>query len=280
MPFYDEQAGKLQVARELPAEAITAIEMADATSIIEHISGGAFSTEYLYTFPVGKGQDRKQVVGIGVDAAAEIARLVGNIEVMHQVQIEDRGDAYWAAVRAKNLTRNVIWLGTHCQSKTKTLRDGSTVTDEHAFTIAISKATRNAVLRVIPQEIVIQIVERFLREGKSRQVGPPETPTTKPQPLSKATAVPVEAPIATAAAPPKVLPSVQTLGFADLPEQLKLRKELLLALQTVGMTEDEMKGWIAKRDIASTATISKESLLKLIEDAKTLKEVVAAPEDF
>ena len=258
MSYMEETKGALVPASgDVPAEAVAAIESADEEAIVQHILTGSGPDAFLYSFPVGG----KPIVGISVDGAAEIAQLVGNIEVLPDMHVQDRGTSFFAAVRARNLSRNVTWMGSHEQKKNKTLRDGAgEVPDEHAFTVAISKATRNAVLRVVPQEVVHRICEQFLARGKVGRLEPPKAP-----------ALPAKAgsPTPRAETAPRAK-AWKELGFASQQEQNELRQKVYKHLtEDLKWTQEQVQEWVRVQGAPQAAQLPKATL----EEALALKGV-------
>ena len=166
-------------------EAIAAIERADEKAIIESFAGGFAQEHLIYSYPIKTKEGKKLVVGISVDGAKEIARLLGNIEILPDVKVQERDDYFYGMIRAKDLLRNVTLAGFGRQSM-YILGESNEPTDrrdEMAYVKALSKAQRNGILSVAPQEAVVKIVQQFIEQKKLGRLAPPKTdliPTQQP----------------------------------------------------------------------------------------------------
>jgi len=147
-------------------QAIEAFERADEQAIVAHMTGGAQLQAYVYSFPM----EGKQIVGVSWKGAQEIARLVGHIEVLPDIKVEERDDAFYGLVRVKDLRSNVVFVGASRQEKMMTLRDGRVKPNRFAFVLAINKAERNGILDLVDESIKQQIIEKFIASGKSRAI--------------------------------------------------------------------------------------------------------------
>jgi len=136
----------------------------------------------------------KDIIGIGVDGAKELANLLGNIKVSADIKAEDRGDYIYAIVPVTNMTRNVTLLGAAGQPK-YIVGEGMELTDRidpTAFVKAISKAQRNGILAVAPQETIAEIIKRLDTKAIKKLQPPPtygkpklKEPTTEEDKLKK-----------------------------------------------------------------------------------------------
>lgn len=84
--------------------------------------------------------------------------------------------------------------------------------------------------------------------------------------------------------PPKVPPKVDVaaLGFTNIAEQKAMRRSLLDILKEgVKFTDEAIKGWLDKKNIASTKELTRDRLLELIKEATELKSLAeAGPDDM
>jgi len=164
MAYYTNEKGELvPYTGEIPQEAIMAIEAADEQTIVERLTKVDAQPVFAYSFPVKTKEGMKDIIGIGVDGAKELANLLGNIRVSADIRAEDRGDYIYAIVPVTNMTRNVTLLGAAGQPK-YIVGEGMELTDRidpTAFVKAISKAQRNGILAVAPQETIAEIVKKL-----------------------------------------------------------------------------------------------------------------------
>jgi hypothetical protein len=149
-------------------QALEAFEKADDLAIVAHMTGGTQLQVYVYSFSM----DGKQIVGVSWRGAQEIARLVGNIEVLPDIKVEEREDAYYGLVRVKDLRSNVVFVGAARQEKTIKLRSGEEKPNRFAFVQAINKAERNGILLLVDETIKEQIIEKFKASGRSLAIQP------------------------------------------------------------------------------------------------------------
>lgn len=222
MALYKEEGGKLVPVSGVPQEAVLAIERADDETIVQNLTGEFGAESFMYHYPI-KGGD---VYGIGVDGAKEIARLLGNIEVLPDIKVDKDTDPdyIYAMVRARNAVNNVTLVGVGRQCKYY-LTEGNIPTDrinEYAFVIAVTKGQRNAILSVAPQETIARIIQTFKEQKKIRKVPP-----------AYGKAAPAKA--APAKAPAKAETGEETLK--------KLRQQVAIAWQKTGKTTDARKEW-------------------------------------
>jgi len=177
MAYYTNEKGELvPYTGEVPQEAILAIEAADEQTIVERLTNVDAQPIFAYSFPVKTKEGVKDIIGIGVDGAKELANLLGNIKVSSDIKAEDRGDYIYAIVPVTNMTRNVTLLGAAGQPK-YIVGEGMELTDRidpTAFVKAISKAQRNGILAVAPQETIAEIVKR-LDVKAIKKLQPPPT---------------------------------------------------------------------------------------------------------
>ena len=194
MVYQNTDKGLRPYKKDLPDAVIAAIERAEDDAIAAALTTGRYAEEYLYWFTV----DGKEVLGISTPGAFEIARRLGNIEVLPDARAEKDDAEYHVVVRVRDALRNVIILGAARQplKRQVKIRDrqgretGEYIEkpDAHAWTIALSKAQRNGILHLIPNKAKIKIVESFLAAGKGRRLPLEEAnigPGTQPRPHPK-----------------------------------------------------------------------------------------------
>jgi len=178
MPYYEEKDGQvIPYSGEIPQEAIFAIERADDDAIIQTFSGGFAQEHLMYSYPITTKVGKKMIVGIGVQGANEIAKLLGNIEVLPDVRVQEKDNYFYGVVRAKDIIRNVTLAGFGRQSifiQTEGMQPTDR-NDEHAYVKALTKGQRNAILAISPQEAVVKIVQQFMEQKKLGRLAPPNT---------------------------------------------------------------------------------------------------------
>jgi len=272
MPLYeqDAQGNLVPVKGELPPEVLQAIDRADEAAIVERLVSPFGAEHFLYSYPIKTREGERHIVGIGSDGAKEIANLMGNVEVLPDVRVEEKDEYFYGMVRAKDLLRNVILLGVGRQCKFVVDKGNQPIPsrpDEHAFVKAITKAQRNAILSIAPQSAINAAVKRFLEQKKIK--------TLPPQPyIDQAGARPAAATAATPAATPTQAAQPVAPPVADFSPVILKAKELGYEkddmLAALGVTSMGAKEWVAKG-------ITPESGVKtLIDHKEALKQTVAA----
>lgn len=249
MPLYGEEKGQLVPVRgEVLQEAILAIERADDQDIVEHLTSSSIADEFLYSYEI-KG---KPVVGISVSGAKEMARDLGNIEVLPDFKLDKDSDPdyIYAVMRARDLTRNTTLAGFGRQCKYY-VGEGNIPTDrinEFAFVIALSKAQRNAILSVAPQEAILKIAQQFIEQKKLRKLPPSYG---KPAVASKAGA--------------------KELKESKDDKLKKLHQQIAIEWNKTGKSDDERKEWQAKEySVESMTELTEEQLNDMLAKVKAM----------
>ncbi len=253
MPFYREQKGELVPVKgeEVPQEAVLAIERADEETIVQHLTSDFGADNFIYSYPIKGGH----VVGIGVDGAKEIARLLGNIEILPDIRIDKDSDPdyIYAMVRAKDLTRNVTWLGVGraCKYIVGENWQPTDRVDEYAFVKAVNKGARNAVLALPPQEAIAKIVQGFVEQKKLKKLPPAYGKPSQPTATAK-------------------------VGTED-DKLKKLRQQVGIEAKKVFKSDEERKSWQkAQYGVDSMTEMTEEQLNemreKILEKLKAIQE--------
>jgi hypothetical protein len=258
MSFYgrDEKSGDIvPIKGDIPQEAIMAIEMADEQAIVERLTRIDAQPIFAYSFPVKTPEGYKDVIGIGVDGAKEIAHEAGNIKVEPIFHVEERDGYFYSAVPVTNMARNVTLLGVARQAKYIVGKNWELTdrVDETAFVKAVNKAQRNGILSVVSQTLIAAIIARLDTKAIKQIQAPPQY--GKSQPAKGKTAVPAKSKAETKAEP------------ASDEEALKtLRQQISIAWSRSGRKSDERKGW-------QKSEFNIESLTE-VTDAKKLEEIL------
>ncbi len=241
MSFYERDAdGKLVPIGEVPDAAIVAIERFDEEAIAHRLTTGIATDAFIYHYPIKTATGVKEIVGISTDGADEIARMLGNLEILPDIRVDKDSDPdyIYVMVRAKDLIRNVTLLGTGRSCKYQMGRGNQPDHDrlnEWCFVSSVSKAQRNAILRHTPEEVIVKIINLWSQKGKSKTLRPPPLET---EPESRG-ATPASAPIVTPAptqspalAPATTSAPTATQATEQLEKLKKLRMEVHNRFQT------------------------------------------------
>lgn len=147
------------------SEAVTAaMERADEDAIAAALGDECYSEEYLYGLRV----EGRELVGISMAGVFEMARLLGNIEVLPGVSTERDKESYHVLVRVRDNRRRVTLLGAARQPLRKA---ASEKPNPRAWLVAVHKAQRDGVLRLVSGEDRQRIVEDFLARGRKQELG-------------------------------------------------------------------------------------------------------------
>ncbi len=181
------------------AEAWHVMDRRDNALIEDEILNGAGSSKFVYVLEGMKGEDGKPVSGISVIGARHLAAHYGGIKhriiaAMRKVgaqvittsypapgvpmtthvdfigALADEPDSYTAIIEITDIkTGNSIMVEKR-EAITGRRRDGSLYERPHYDVIAQSKAYRNGVLAIIPQNVLIQWKLEMLKLDKNRDV--------------------------------------------------------------------------------------------------------------
>lgn len=149
---------------EATEEALIAIDRAADDEIISHLTNLSAQQYYAYSYTIQTKEGPVDIVGISVDGARELARMLGNIKVASDVKVEDRGDYFYAVVPVTDVVRNVTLIGVARQSKYivgEGFKQDDKKIDEWAFVKAINKAQRNGILAIAPQNVIQSVINKL-----------------------------------------------------------------------------------------------------------------------
>lgn len=272
MPLYERDTeGKLIPVSEVPEEAIATIERFDEEAIAHRLTTGIATDAFIYHYPIKTTTGVKEIIGISTDGADEIARMLGNLEVLPDIKVDKDSDPdyYYVIVRAKDLIRNVTLLGTGRACKWQMGKGNQPDHDrpnEWAFVSSVSKAQRNAILRHTPEEVIVKIINLWSQKGKSKQLRPPPLET---EPEHKPAASPVVTsppPAAASQLPATTVTQAPVATAAQATEQLeklkKLRMEVHNRFQTdLGIGVDKRKQMLMDRfNVDSLTNLNEQQL--------------------
>lgn len=186
MLYQRTEQGLRRFQGELPEAVAAAIERADEKAIVAALGDERFAGEYLYHVQA----DGRELLGISAEGAFEMARLLGNIEVLPEAHTEKDGSGYYVLVRVRDNLRHVTLLGAARQPlRNRAMAAGRVGVEmsgpiDHAWTVAVSKAQRNGILRLVSPQARQRIVEEFLArvERQAAQAEPGQQPRLSESP--------------------------------------------------------------------------------------------------
>jgi hypothetical protein len=171
------------------------MDRTDDALIADEILNGAKSKDFVYSFKI----QGSEVSGISVIGAAQLAyeyggiqhRLVASLEkkgamlfvtsfpaegvpydyrVVRAHELADEDDFYKVVVEVKNIKRGNSVQIEKTETRLERRRDGSTFERPHYQVIAQSKARRNGILSVIPQDVQARFETDCLKLGNSADI--------------------------------------------------------------------------------------------------------------
>lgn len=154
--------GKM-VRRPLPKEAYEIVERMDEDQILAEMKGELVRS-YVYSFEV----QGRRVTGLTYAGVRQAIRSRGHTEIIpcqccgKAAHIDEDQKLYKAQVRMRDLIHDIEVVGASVCAKDLPF----------AYTIAVNKAERNAIRKIIPEKVVVQLIEEFLR-----QMAKPSSPT-------------------------------------------------------------------------------------------------------
>lgn len=144
----------------------------DEDQILKEMRGDVLST-FVYEFKMAEGNTVRGLSYVGVK---EAARYLGGIttELVTPLQVikDDNGEKWMCVVRATDAQRALSLLGTASQPTKMKLRNGQLRADDFAPQKALSKAQRNAIRALLSEELAMQVIAAFTKQGKVRRVDP------------------------------------------------------------------------------------------------------------
>lgn len=196
-PLKESMNRALQVPATFDSEIYHIMEKRDEALISDEILHGSVSAIFVYNFPMGsQGEGNKNVSGISVRGAAHLARHYGGLK--HRIvassdkrgrvftfksypgdghpmsvhcnivnELENDPDTYEIVVELADIkTGNSIQVS-RLEKRFESRRDGSQYERPNYTVIAESKAFRNAVLRLVPQDVQEEFKKMCIAQGKS-----------------------------------------------------------------------------------------------------------------
>jgi hypothetical protein len=136
------------------------MERKDEEQIMQEMQGRILP-QFFYEFSSGG----RIVTGLSYAGVKQIMRQMGNIRI-RDFNISDDGNQFIAKARAVDENRNLEIWGVSQQPKKMTLRSGKEIFDEFAATKAASKAQRNAIRALIPEQVIVSAYEEWKRKKK------------------------------------------------------------------------------------------------------------------
>jgi len=136
--------------------------------------------ELIYSFKI-EGQDIMGLSRIGAKALARWMTGKGHPLDAVKRDITQDDEAWYADVRVLDKGTGLALLGSSKCRKMKTLEARGEKPNEHARTIALNKAQRNAILAHVPDKMIARFIKQAIEKGKVRKVPQEEVKTAVPE---------------------------------------------------------------------------------------------------
>jgi len=160
----------------------------DENQIMREIQGEIIK-DFVYSF---KGSDGRQVTGlskVGIDNVCREAAKQGEFfRIIGDPILSDEGEYLRIVVKVgRFICRDGqeiemdSTLGTKRQWKKMKLRNGNIVPDPFYFEKGMSKAERNGKRKLLPESLIIKMVEQYRKQGRVKEVKA-EVITSEPNP--------------------------------------------------------------------------------------------------
>lgn len=172
--------GRLSPARNLAPDVFIEFDRADDDQIMSEIRGGVIEA-YVYEFK----QSGQTVTGLSLVGVMAVAQHMGGITCGQPVWSSDDAEINCDISATDHKNGLTVW-GTATEARTMQTRDGGRV-DKFARGKALSKAQRNAIRKLIPEQIAVEMLRRFVSgERPGRGNVPRQQPAQQQRPQRQA----------------------------------------------------------------------------------------------
>lgn len=130
-------------------------ERKDEAQILSEMQGNVIE-EFVYSFKQG-GRD---ITGLSYAGVKQLALLRGNIHCSEPI-LQEYNNSWLCKVKAVDVVRNLEVWGVATQTKMMSLRDGNRIKDDFCIQKAVSKAERNALRKLMPEKIIVEMVKEW-----------------------------------------------------------------------------------------------------------------------
>lgn len=144
----------------VPPEFFQLSERQDETQILAEMRG-----ELLDAFVYRINLRGREIVNLSYAGIREAVRRRGGVEIL-EYKVEDVEDEFRALVKARDHVNQIDTLGASTCKKTAPF----------AYTIALNKAERNALRKLIPEKLLALLIQEYQKSHPQR-ILKPEAPT-------------------------------------------------------------------------------------------------------
>lgn len=139
------------------------MERKDEEQILQEIKGNVIE-EFVYSFPQGN----RTITGLSYSGIKHIALQRGNIHCCEPI-LQENGSCWISKVKAIDVQRNLEMWGVSMQPKFMELRNGSKIKDDFCIQKCVSKAERNALRKLMPEKIIIEMIKEWQKNNGGRK---------------------------------------------------------------------------------------------------------------
>ena len=159
-----------QVEIEKPMEVVFLTEKKDEEQIIMEMKN-QIVTQWVYTIDVwnSKTKTMEKITSLSYAGVKEAVRRRGNFRFVpcshcgKTAHVDEDPKEYHALVTVHDENRNVMFIGAASAFKNQPF----------AWVLAVNKAERNALRKMLPEKTIALLIEEYLRRGDSK---PPSVP--------------------------------------------------------------------------------------------------------
>jgi len=139
------------------------MERKDEDQILQEIKGNVIE-EFVYSFPQGN----RQITGLSYSGIKQIALKMGNIHCSEPI-LQENGSCWISKVKAIDIQRNLEMWGVSTQPKFMEMRNGAKVRDDFCVQKCVSKAERNALRKLMPEKIIIEMIKEWQKKNGGKK---------------------------------------------------------------------------------------------------------------
>lgn len=149
---------------EMPHEAQAMVERWDEEQILAEMTGNLLQ-KCFYNFSVldKRTGKRRQIVGLSYAGVKQIAHRQGGIKILGDPRVEETEGEIRVWVKFRNDNNGQEMPGVGVQSR---IQSWNGLPDPFALQKALSKACRNAMRAVVPESIIITMLEKYVKTGR------------------------------------------------------------------------------------------------------------------
>jgi len=196
----------IEVVKPESYEEFAIMERKDEEQILAELKGH-YLEEFVYSFE----HAGRRVIGLSWAGVKECAYRMGGIDVV-DCRVEDKGDYWLVLAKAVDRTTGSGRYGISTQPKKMNLKDGSEQEDLFSLPKALSKAQRNAIRGLIPEQYIKTFLDHYLQEKRIIEAKPITPKPVEPSKLSELVLV-------------RFLQDVPVIAGVDLKEYGPFKKE-------------------------------------------------------